>query len=631
MGNENTDKPQSALKDRVSKTGRLLWSGVGVLATVGGVYGLYQTLSKPDPAASAAEDVIVAMVESNVIGAEEASRIVSSLSGNNSESSVSAGALQDIAKNGTDAQREGLRMLREKHSRDQGISILEREAKTSADWQLLAGLYGSEKSEEALAAIKKSIALDPENFKSISLLASFQAARGNFADAQRSALTAQMLAGGPEQKLLSARGFLKIVTMARDLDRVTEKQVDLGDALRAYKKETEQADRPNSIGFGLYKDQADWIIGQSHAELARSYLTRLQGEEEDQTEARAELIDSVIEQSNLSIPAFERLLPAVHDEDRYLIVYAISRAKSQIAYSHFSNDEFEKGVEFTKEVLDMVRDEAETGDRRAIEALPGLYRNYSAYLLNNGDEEEALKAMRRSTDLQITYARKYKEENLDVKIASLNLNYDIMEVATTGDTSKIDASLDRYMTMAEAFFSDNPVHDEDDKVQTEILTDYLTNITSVTGFYLTKKFGVQSESKALEPILRAAKFNRKMIDTHGENHDRLHHGYYYTLLTGDSHAQLENKSEALKHYQIALTDSVRIPPKEDEEFVVQQSKLETYYRIALLELDASNDAIIKGLEIARELDDANQLRTQYQGYYYQLSRMARERGIEKPN
>ncbi len=629
MGDQKSDKPRIALKERVSKTGRLMWSGLGVLATIGGVFGLYQTLLKPAPApANTAEDVIVAMVESKVIDIEEAGRIVSSLSGGSSDSTVSAGAVQDVAKNGTDAQREGLRLLREKHTRDQGISILEAEAKTSDDWQLLAGLYGSDKSEEALSAIKKSIALDPENFKSISLLASFQAARGDFSDARRSALTAQMLAGDAEQKLLSARGFLKIVTMARDLDRVTEKQVDLLDALRVYKTENAPTVIAESIGFGLYKDQPNWLIGLSHAELSNAYVTRLRGEKEENKDIRNELVADIIKQSGEAIAAYEPLLPAIDRDDRFSIINAISQAKSLIAFAHFTNDEFDKGVEITKDVLDMVRDEAETGDRRAIEALPRLYQNYSAYLLNNGDKAESLKAMRRSTDLQISYAKKYEDENLDVKISGLNLNYDIMEAATTSDTSKIDESLDEYMTMAESYLEQNP---DTDGSKDKVLRGYLKNISSVASFYMTDRFGVRSETKALHPIERADKFNQQMIKNHGENHDRIHYGYYYILLKGDVHAQLENKDKALNYYQKALELSPNIPPKEDEKFVVQQSQLECYFRIASLELEPSNDAVIQGLKVARELDDANQLQTQYQGFFYQLSRMAMERGLEKPN
>lgn len=622
----NPSPQPTGLKDRVSKTGRVLWSGIGVLATMGGVFGLYQTLAKPDQSISGAtaEEVIVSMVENKVIGAEEAGRIVSSLTSGSAESSLSIGTVQDVAANGTDRQREGLRLLSEKHTRDQGLEILEAEAKSSKDWLLLSKLYGTDKSEEALSSIKKSIALDPENFEALSLLANFQAQRGKFADAKRSALTADLLAEGPEEQLLSARGFLRIVNMARDLGAVEEKQFQLKSALKTYIDKMSDTEIPSSIGFGEYREQPAWVIAGTHTELSNSYLTRLQAQIKDDEDFKKDMLLETNAQAKKSIAALKPLLPAVHSDDRFSIVNAIAQAQSRMAYVHFSNDEFDKGVQISRRVLDLIRAEAETGDRRAIEALPQFYQNYSAYLINNGDKEEALKAMRRSTDLQITYAQKFETENLDIKVAGLELNYDVM-MAASGDTSKIDDSLEAYMTMAEKSLRANP---DIDGGSEEIFNGYLSNIASVSSFYVTDRFGVQSETKALAPVSRAAKFNQKMIKAHGKNHDRLHYDFYFDLLIGDLHYQLENKSKALTAYLKALQKAPAIPPKEDEENVVKLSQLLSYLRIASLELEPSNDAVVKGIDIARELDDAKQLQTQYQGYYYQLTKMAKERSID---
>jgi len=90
-------------------------------------------------------------------------------------------------------------------------------------------------------------------------------------------------------------------------------------------------------------------------------------------------------------------------------------------------------------------------------------------------------------------------------------------------------------------------------------------------------------------------------------------------------------TEALKYYRKALKMAPTIPPKEDEEYVVRQSKLESYLRIASTELEGTDQAIVDGVKIARELDAEKQLQTQYQSYYFQLLRMADERGVAVPD
>jgi len=201
-------------------------------------------------------------------------------------------------------------------------------------------------------------------------------------------------------------------------------------------------------------------------------------------------------------------------------------ANNQIAYVHFSSDEFDQGVSITRDSLDLVRDEAETGDRRAIEALPAMYQSYSAYLISAGKNEDALKAMRRSADLQISYTEKYEDENVDIKIAGHELNYEMMKAAT-GNTEGLDESLDAFMTMIEKKILEDPEkHDE-------LLDDYLRGFGSVIGLYISDRFGLLSKEKALAPVIRADKFNAKMMKTEGKTHDRIHYDYYFAILRGD--------------------------------------------------------------------------------------------------
>ena len=96
-------KALSPLKERASKTAKVLWTGVGALATLGGVVGLVQVFSANNsgglPAGPSSQDVLMEMVKSGDIEVADAERLAELLYGENGAADTTG--LQDIAKSGT--------------------------------------------------------------------------------------------------------------------------------------------------------------------------------------------------------------------------------------------------------------------------------------------------------------------------------------------------------------------------------------------------------------------------------------------------------------------------------------------------------------------------------------------------
>jgi len=207
------------LKEHASKTIKLLWTGLGALATLGGVVGLVQVFSANNAgglsAGASSQDVLMEMVKSGDIDVADAERLAELLYGEDGRSDSEG--LKDIAESGTVRQKKAIAMLAERHTREEGLTLLEAEAKTGADWRLVAELAYGFDAKRALSAVKKAIALDPEDFRAVTLMSQIQVRTGDFSSAQRSAKTAELLATTTAERLMAARSSLSILVSATNV------------------------------------------------------------------------------------------------------------------------------------------------------------------------------------------------------------------------------------------------------------------------------------------------------------------------------------------------------------------------------------------------------------------------------
>ena len=106
------------LKERASQTAKVIWTGIGALATLGGVVGLVQVFSANNsgglPAAASSQDVLMEMVKSGDIDVADAERLAELLYGEDGQSNSEG--LQDIVESGSERQKKAIAMMAERHS-----------------------------------------------------------------------------------------------------------------------------------------------------------------------------------------------------------------------------------------------------------------------------------------------------------------------------------------------------------------------------------------------------------------------------------------------------------------------------------------------------------------------------------
>lgn len=212
----NTD---GAMRHKAAKAGRLVWGGLVLLATLGGVLGLYQFFAEgsssptPEP-----QTMVLRMVESGDLSIDEAAALMDMLGGSNSKQAM------ETLSSGTDQQKEALQLVAVSPTFERGISILETEAKSAADWRLIAELSLTQDAPRAAKAARKAITLEPADFDTLGLLVSSQMMSGNYAEAKRSQASLTAIAQSPLERL-------KAAIMEGDLAYITQRPEDAKTAI----------------------------------------------------------------------------------------------------------------------------------------------------------------------------------------------------------------------------------------------------------------------------------------------------------------------------------------------------------------------------------------------------------------
>ena len=212
-------KTDGTIRVKAAKAGRLVWGGLVLLATLGGVLGFYQFFAdSSSPSTPEPETMVLRMVESGDLSVDEAAALMDMLGGSNS-----AQAMETLSS-GTDRQKEALQLVAVSPTFERGITILEAEAKTAADWRLIAELSLSRDAPRAVKAARKAIALAPADFDTLGLLIKSQMQAGNFAEAKRSQASLTAIAQSPLEQL-------KAAIMEGDLAYFTQRPEDAKSAI----------------------------------------------------------------------------------------------------------------------------------------------------------------------------------------------------------------------------------------------------------------------------------------------------------------------------------------------------------------------------------------------------------------
>ncbi|MEP3655207.1 MAG: hypothetical protein ABJO36_09960 [Litorimonas sp.] len=596
-------KPKLAmkpLKEHASKTVKVLWTGVGALATLGGVVGLLQVFSANNAgglsAGASSQDVLMEMVKSGDIDVADAERLAELLYGEDGQSDSEG--LKDIAEGGTARQKKAIAMLAERHTREEGLTLLEAEAKTGADWRLVAELAYGFDAKRALSAVKKAIALDPEDFRAVTLMSQIHVRTGDFSSAQRSAKTAELLATTTAERLMAARSSLSILVSATNVTDIPLGIENLKSAMEPNALDVETTPLPTK--FDTIQD----------AEIHPLYLQAVSS----RTLATASLYvadyPSVKLNSENALRDYVMVMPRVPSEDRAKMKSRIAAVYDNLIYVEFIGKNWPEMMSLARKQLDLYREAAEIGDKRAQTALPGKYAQYAGYAVYSGEKDIVRSASQRSLDLtRLAADRRPDDARLALNVGQVELNHAIL-MSSIGEDVDISASLDKMMTGLEEALRGQP-----DESKNSPWTRYSSLMTNVVGYY-GRDDVVFDEDPSEAIMARAESFLDSEIASRPEAHDPRHARNSLYLTMGDYLKNAEDVEGAKKAYRRAFDDSAEITPTETEPDVVALSEFVALQRLVALEEDGietkDKPELREAIELGQRLNREGKLTTPYQ-------------------
>lgn len=588
------------LKERASQTAKVLWTGVGALATLGGVVGLLQVFSASNggglAAGASSQDVLMEMVKSGDIDVADAERLAELLYGEDGQAGTEG--LKDIVESGSARQKKAIAMLAERHTREEGLTLLEAEAQTGADWRLVAELAYGFDAKRALSAVKKAIALNPEDFRAVTLMSQIQVRTGDFSSAQRSAKTAELLASTTAERVMAARSSLGILVSATNVTDIPAGIENLKSAMEPNALDVETTPLPTK--FDTIQD----------AEIHPLYLQAVSNSTLGTSSLYVADYKSVKTHSQRAIEDFNTLIPRVPSEDRVKIKNRIAAIYDNRIYVEFSGKNWPEMMRLAREQLDLYREVAETGDKRAQTALPGKYAQYAGYAVYSGDKDIVRSASQRSLDLtRLAADRRPDDARLALNVGQVELNHAIL-LSSVGEDVDISASLDKMMTGLEEALKGQP-----DESKNSPWTRYSGLMTNVVGYYGRDDVVLEEDpSEAL--MARAEIFLDSEIASRPEAHDPRHARNSLYLTRGDYLNNSKDVEGARKAYRRAFDDSADITPTETEPDVVALSEFVALQRLVALEEDGietkDKPELKEAIALGQRLDREGKLTTPYQ-------------------
>lgn len=536
------------------------------------------------------------MVKSGDIDVADAERLAELLYGENGK--ANSQALQDIAQSGTNRQKEALALLAERHTREEGLDMLEAEAKTGADWRLVAEIAYSFDAKKALSAVKKAIALDPEDFRAVTLMSQVQARTGDYAGAQRSAKTAELLATTTPERVMAARSSLSILITASNITDMPAAIDSLKTVLEANAIDIETTPLP--VKFKTVQD----------AELHPLNLQAASYEAMATASLYVADNDAARSYTDFAIRDYRILVPLLPSDDKAKLQRRIASLYNNPIYAEFLVKNWPEVMRLSREQLDLYREIAETGDKRAQAALASKYAQYAGYAVYAGEKEIVQSASQRSLDLtRLALDRRPDDARLALNLGQVELNHAIL-LASVGVEVDLSASLDKTMTSLEESLKGQP-----DEATNSPWTRYSSLISSVVGYFNRDDFDI-GQNPSEDIMARAENFLDQEIASRPKAHDPRHarNGLYLTM--GAYLETTKDTAGARKAYLRAFDDSAGITPTETEPNVVALSELVALQRLVALEEEgiepADKPELKTALELAQRLDREGKLSTPYQ-------------------
>lgn len=595
---------QKKLRDGVKSTGRIVWAAAGVMATFGGVLGLYQFF-QPSTATktSDADTLIVAMVAEGVITSQQAENLTSVLS--DPSAAISVEETKSITSAVEERDKDTLIAMASMLTREsytEGLSLLEASAETADDWFELARLSFGRDRALSLRAAEKAVSLNPDDFKAVTFLVQAQAAYGDYNKAKRSAEVALMIANTPMEQLRAEAARLDVAVQARDVGAIEATLKTFNTTLDDYAPIAESARITDNLPVDEFEDHPALVFALAHAQQASAsiWLSDFDGAEFAAEESNAWL---------------ERLEPHLTGAASTDVQTQKTRNLELLAQVYLVQDKRAEAINMHKAIVQNWEALAEAGNVAARQSLAVAWASYGQAAYALGDKDEALRLYRNGQDIVVEFAAANPESTELRSTAEL---YDglIQYLLKEEDP---DAFRDRYRTNLERIRQALIQAPRDDERRMELLT--------FSSTY--QKALLQNPDENMSELNWLVGF---LDETSVSLSRELGANYYSTLLryTGEYTAALIDEQRAdlpaaRVHYEkmLSLYDVLVASPDigtfDSERFGTELYgfKLGTLYKLAAFKDENSLQAARSGLAMSQELNRGGQLRTADQ-YYLKL-------------
>ena len=578
---------------RAQQTWRWLWGSIGVLATIGGVLGLYQFLesSRGTDLPAATQQLLLGMVDEGVLSVDQAERLVSLLSG------TAEGATPQATEELVEAVKEGdyetlraMALMYDEDTRREGLAALEANAETSEDWLRIAELAYIKEPEIAAEAASKSIALDPENFRAVTLLVQIYAIQGDYQKATRSAATAEMMARTPTELLEATLASLNVAMAGRNPEQIEAKSQAMSEALEGYKPIYEKAVVPKSLTVNEIDTHPFWVWAVSHQVLASA-------------NAHLKNYSASHEQLDIAITNFEKILPAVPDDYTATTLKRISGVYGDKARTYHRAEDFDAAVKANARSIKVKEDLAASGNKAAIEFLPVDYVGHGQLLTSLERYEEGIEFYKKALDFsEEQLALKPEDKNLKDAVPLLRLQW-IMAKRSKGQSEAYkDSALEFLQNQQDEIISDP-----------EDFANYRSYLSTVNAIARLETTVPDPDSEfAFSVIRQAISFKSDLVKKFGASPNSKHLETSLWTALGTLHLNQKNTGEAQSAFEQALQSTEDLPDIDNVK--AHSMRLYVLHNLSDLKTDASLGYAQQGLTLAKKLDAASNLETRDQGY-----------------
>jgi len=607
---------KDALKKRAGKTWRGVWQVGVVLATIGGIIGLFQTMTKEQQTLlQGSEPLLIALVAEGVITDVQAGNLAKVLSGASYEfgaegSATVNAALKDEDK---DALIAMARMFDE-NTREEGLDGLEVAATTAGDWLLVAQLSVGSDNMRGLKAAEKSVQLDRENFRALTLLVQMQAAAGQYDRARRSVESARILARTPTERLLAEQTALSVSTIGFNKDQMKKDLKGLQTAIDGYQSIIDLAD---------FEEPLTKVNIDKHPFWTLAFIKQIKADAESSLERNEQARTTAQE----SIALFETLESHADAESAPVVRGRVISMFRTIANTYHGEENHSDAKQYEKKIVEHYENLVEAGAPRAPILLASSLVSLGHTAYKEEDWDEAIELYERALEiLKKLELKKPESKSLSTNIKSVSDYIESTRAIRDNSGNEVEAFKTSFEESGRKLIKSPQDRD--------LRENFIDRMHRVFGA-LSKDYKKNSDE-----LLVTANYAKNIvtkIEQHiGPNYfgyEILFYAVHFQGAAAEEQGDLKLAKESFRELLI-IADLIAGAPDADEfdaekeGINLESYKISAWLTLASLDDEDSLSAAKSGLRLAEARDAAGQLPTRSQYLIQQFKDRIKELGSE---